>query len=60
MKPIEFITDIGQYNSPFGEEMEARTLRDIKIRDTFQEYRVLSYYYNEDARCMVLDIEEIK
>jgi hypothetical protein len=62
MIPIEFITNAADndYNTAAGKLHEALTLRPVIIRGESCEYQILSYYYDREALCMVLDIEEKK
>jgi len=58
MKPIEFVTDNGRdYNQPAGEFFEA-IQKPLKIYSGLgQQMQILSYYYSEEDKCMVLDVE---
>lgn len=55
MKPLEFLTDVGQHNERHGDMMEAITNKDLIITDGEHSYRVLSYYLTKKGMC--LDIE---
>jgi hypothetical protein len=56
MKPIEFITDVGQYNASVGIEMEARVNKELIITDGVFHYEILSYYWTPKGMC--LDIQK--
>lgn len=57
MKPIEFIHFGGDSspNTPVHKIYEAME-NHIKIFDGRGEFEILSYYYNEEDKCMVLEI----
>lgn len=58
MTPLEFITDAdSDYNSPAGDVMAA-IRKPLIIRSENSEWEVLSYYFDEKQKKMVLDIEE--
>jgi hypothetical protein len=57
VKPIDFVTDIaGGYNDPVGKVAPALT-KNIRIFAVDGEYEVLSYYFDEDSKRMMLDIQ---
>jgi len=59
MKPTEFLLYSDHYNTPSGEIVEALQ-RDVVIRGESIDYEILSYYYDENIRRMVLDIQPKK
>ena len=56
MTPLEFLTAIDQHNIPFGDEIETRTEKPIRIfSGPGIEWEILSYYSTKEG--MVLDIQ---
>lgn len=52
MKPVEFLTNVGQYNEPIGQEMDARVNKDLIITDGEKYFEVLSYYWTPKGMCL--------
>ena len=61
MTPLDFITTLADdcYNTPAGQIQETQQ-ENIRIFSSSKEWQILSYYYNEEYKCMCLDIEKIK
>jgi len=58
MKPIDFILDCADHhNDPVGAVIEALQ-KPMRILGYHGEYVVLSYYFDEEDKCMILDIQD--
>ena len=61
MTPLDFVNYNGDsnYNAPVGAVNEAMNMP-LVIRSVNKEWKVLSYWYDDEAKRMVIDIEKIK
>lgn len=56
MTPLQFITEAGgQYNDPVGDVLAALQ-KPVVIHSESKDWEILSYYYDEAQRQMVMDI----
>ena len=58
MRPVDFVTDFSShYNLEVGKVSKALE-KPMKIFTSDGEMEILSYYYSEEDKCMILDIQE--
>lgn len=59
MKPIDFILGAADndFNVPAGELQEAIQNNQLRIHSSTDQWEILSYYYDAEARQMVIDIQ---
>ena len=58
MTPLDFIKDAADndFNTAAGYIVEALS-KPIQIHGAREKFEILSYYYDEKKKCMILDVE---
>ncbi len=61
MRPIDFVLFDGDSSPNLPVRVVAEALKTpIKIRSLNREHEILSYYYDDKDKCLVLEIQKIK